>query len=114
MADFVAKLGSTARSLFVTLTSTNAGDDLSGAGSLNNAKLYMRPHNGATNKINGVAATIVSATATAINVRYGWVGTDVDTLGDYDAYLLVEVTAGKFDRFPADGFITIKITRNFE
>ncbi len=114
MADFVARKGSTNRSITATLDSTNPLDDFS---TVTAVVFYMRKSRATVNKINGAAAVVVSSTTAAVVVRYDWAAADVDTAGDYEGYWKATFANTKTDRFPADDsgkYNTIKILGSFE
>lgn len=114
--DFVARKGSTARSLYFTLSSTNSLDEFSTVTGVN---FYMRKAKGNENKINGVAVATftVAANEKSIDCRYDWANEDVGEVGDFEGYAKTTNTLGQTDRFPADDkgeFIKIRFEKNFE
>ncbi|MBN9393446.1 MAG: hypothetical protein J0I20_35775 [Chloroflexi bacterium] len=116
--DFVARKGSTSRSLEFTIDSTNPDDDFSGVVSV---KFYMRSkaRGVTTNKVDGVevASFEVAEDGKSVACRYDWQAADVNEEGKFLGYAKTTDAAGKTDRFPAedDGeFINILIQPNFE
>lgn len=115
-SDFVARKGSTQRSLYFTIDSTNPDDEFSGVAAVD---FFMRKSRATENKINGVSVAefTVAQDAKSVACRYDWQPSDVDEEGDFQGYARTTDAAGKTDRFPAEdngGFITIKFLKNFE
>jgi hypothetical protein len=115
--DFVARKGSTSRSLEFIIDSTNPDDDFSGVVAV---VFYMRAKSKATaNKVDGVAVAVfeVAEDGKSVACRYDWRPEDVSEEGVFYGYAKTTDGAGKTDRFPADDtgkFITIQFQPNFE
>lgn len=116
--NFVARKGSTQRSLYFTIASTNPLDDFSGVTAVH---FFMRRVGGAvnSNKIDGVAVAnfTIASDNKSIAVRYDWRTQDVDEVGNFQGYARTTGGGAKTDRFPADDsgeFITIQIQKSFE
>lgn len=116
MADFVARRGSTSRSLEFTIDSSNPDDEFSWVTSV---KLYLRKARATTNKIDGVevAHFEVAQDGKSVDCRYDWKPEDVNEAGEFLGYAKASDGAGKSDRFPAeDGgeYISVTFLPNFE
>lgn len=115
--DFTARKGSTARSLYFTLTSSNAEDEFN---TVTAVDFFMRKKGGNDNKIDGkpVAAFTLSDDEKSLACRYDWGDEDVDQVGEFEGYARTTTNSGQTDRFPSDGkendFIKIKFEKNFE
>ena len=93
-----------------TGTVSHAGTDppLQGATAVD---LFVRSTAGAANIIDGEA---VDTFDSAGNWEYTPSAAEVDTPGNYFAYLRATYAGGETRRFPSDGFAQLKIGENFE
>jgi hypothetical protein len=62
---------------------------------LNSAKFYLQDRSDGTMKLNGVAMTV--AAANPLTLRYTWTGTDTNTAGDYNSWIIGYWSAGPAD-----------------
>ena len=69
-------------------------------------KFAMRDLAGGTAKVDAAATVVTPAAGT---VRYQWVGTDTDTIGNYQAEWQISWAAGK-QTVPGAGYDTISIS----
>jgi hypothetical protein len=116
--DFVARKGSTSRSLYFTIDSSNPADDFS---TVTAVHFFMRKSGSAvtTNKIDGVAVAsfTIAGDNKSVTCRYDWQAQDVDEDGTFEGYARTTSSGSKTDRFPADDtgkFISIKFLKSFE
>lgn len=106
MAEFIIKKDDLIPKLRIALTdSAGAAVDLTGA----TAVFRMRARGGAL-KITDQNAAVV-APATAGIVEYTWAGTDTDTVGVYDAEVMLTYVNGD-QTIPSAGFITVIVAPN--
>jgi hypothetical protein len=70
-------------------------------------KFFTRVEPKGAVKVNGSAATIV--TATAGTVKYSWVSGNTDTADDYEAEFEVTFSGGGVQTFPGRNYILVHI-----
>lgn len=76
--------------------------DITGA----TVKFIMRLTSGGAAKVDASATIVTAATA---NVKYGWIGADTDTVGDYEGEFEVTLATGGIQTYPNSKYIPIKV-----
>jgi hypothetical protein len=112
-SQFKIKRGSTYRSLHMILSLNAApGEPYE---PFTAAWVYLQPSVGGPNKINGKSAVVEAAVdPNRILIRYDFDPADVNEIGKFSGYVVCADADGREDRFPAEGYFSISITKNFE
>jgi hypothetical protein len=112
-SQFKIKRGSTYRSLHMVLSLNAEPDDPYEP--FTTARVFMQPSVGGPNKIDGKSAVLEAADdPNNILVRYDFDPADVNEIGKFSGYVVCADADGREDRFPAEGYFSISITKNFE
>jgi hypothetical protein len=109
MSSFPIKQGDTAPSLRAILSNTEGPINLTGT----TVKFAMKaaPTRANANPPEILVVAVVEEPQSGL-VRYDWSGTDTALAGPYVAEFIVTSSAGKVERYPSSGFISVTILPN--